>query len=205
MDEFQYQLYLSKIKSLKGTKKPLRDLAIEINNFAPAYKDAYEYHQLLYKQQILIRNIIEFSTAVKPVPKYVLTILDNNLMLLVTSKHITAEQAKILIQYRSGTYYHFMPHSLSELHSINAKVQFIDIRNWGISLRELYLGNRLTITESTAYLYVTATMPDSLLLKKFMYNYSEELKEYVNELSDSLKIVQDQLKKEPDEQFSCDS
>lgn len=199
MDEFQFQLYLGKINSLAGTKKPLRDLAIEIDNISSKYTNTYEYHQFLYKKQILLRKIIELSTAVNPIPKQCLLDLNNNLSRLVTSNHINVEQTKTLIKYRPNAYYCFMPDSLSELVLIDTKVQLFSSTSWMLSVRSLPLTGPSTLIESIVYLYISAIMPNSILLSSLKYKPSDKLSTYINELTTHFNIIQSQLTKEQHE------
>lgn len=96
MDEFQYQLYLNKIKSLKGTKQPLKDLALEINKISERADTLFDKIQIVYKKYLLFRNIEKYSAAVNPVSVTIekwLSFYENS---LVTSEHINIEQFKIL-------------------------------------------------------------------------------------------------------------
>lgn len=201
MDEFQYQLYLNKIESLKGTKKPLKDLALEIHHISDKANTLSDKMQIMYKKYILFRTIERYSTAINPLIKAIEAWISYNENNLLISEYINIEQFKNILPYMQG-HICFYPTCLSDLDVINDKVSYLtEGQSYTIAKHHIIEISGFLNLEYALYLYVKAFFGESPLLSRLSKDIDKSLsiEKEINSQFNSLTLIKQQYEKEQHE------
>ena len=84
MNEFQYQMFLATLESIKGTKKPIKDFITRVLNFTQSsYRDSIETKTYKFK---LITRAVHYSSAQQTTTHEVFKWIENTATILANSK-----------------------------------------------------------------------------------------------------------------------
>ena len=183
LDDMLYAVYLAKLESLKGTKKPLVDFIKEMTN------DTYNFYKLTYRQFKLVTIAINNCTAKHIISKDYLDGLQQRLSNLI-KKFATEENILDLLEFYTGEI-DFIPVNMEQFILMDKLYNVIKnnrpelIINFKVHNIDLF--NKFHFL---AYIKIHKHNSDSLLLKTFREPSKKELekaKEFYKELTEILE------------------
>jgi len=114
MNKFQYEIYNKQIESLKGTKKPLKDiinkLFVESRNFFKSTSYTTEEYAFFIT---LVLKAVEFSSLYSPLTEEQRSNLEYGFRNIVADGSLTKEQIILLFKYSTFTV-NLYPSTLAE-------------------------------------------------------------------------------------------
>lgn len=106
IDDMLYAVYLAKLESMKGTKKPLVDFIKEMA------ENTNNFYKLTYRQFQLVTRAIHYCTAANPIKNESNRVLKNRLIVLLR-EFATEENILDLLEFYKGTI-EFSPYTMQQ-------------------------------------------------------------------------------------------
>lgn len=100
IDDMLYAVYLHKLESLKGTKKPLVDFIKEMA------ENSNNFHNLTYRQFQLVTRAIHYCSAVNPLSVSLLNNLSTRLITIIRNNATEENILELLEHYKKRVLFH---------------------------------------------------------------------------------------------------
>lgn len=106
LDDMLYAVYIAKLESLKGTKKPLQDFIKEMQ------ETTRDFRKLTYRQFQLVTRAINYCAAANPIKNEPNRLLQNRLTIMLRES-ATEENILDLLEFYKGTI-EFSPYTMQQ-------------------------------------------------------------------------------------------
>ena len=196
IDEFQYQMFLATLESIKGTKKPIKDFITEVFNFTQkSYNDSIQTRVYKFK---LITRAVHYSSAQQATTNEVFKWIEYMAGILANSREISYLETPEIFEFYFDEIM-LNPGTTQELLEADLKVtlckdKYFDLNPY--SIKEFKPFNRPPVL---VYLFLKHHAPNSIMFSKTNYTEPsiEDINKAIAELRETHNVFHNMLNNLP--------
>lgn len=196
INEFQYQVLLATLESIKGTKKPIKDFITKVFNFTQSsYRDSIETKTYKFK---LITRAVHYSSAQQATTHEVFEWIEKTATILANSKEISYLETPEVFEFYFDTII-LNPRTTQELLEADLKItlckdKYFDLRTYNI-IEFIPFSKPLVLV----YLFIKHNAPNSTMLNRTNHPTPsiKSINEAIAELRETHNVLHNMLNNLP--------
>lgn len=196
IDEFQYQVLLATLESIKGTKKPIKDFITRVLNFTQSsYRDSIQTQAYKFK---LITRAVHYSSAQQATTNEVFEWMKNKATTLANSKEISYLETPEVFEFYFDTIM-LAPRTTQELLEADLKVTLCKDKYFELRTYNIIEFKPFSKPLALVYLFLKQNAPNSTMFNRT--NHIEpsikSINEAIAELRETHNVLHNMLNNLP--------
>ena len=196
MNEFQYQVLLATLESIKGTKKAIKDFVLQVLNFTQSsYRDSMQTRAYKFK---LITRAVHYSSAQQDTTHKVFKWIENTATILANSKEISYLETPEIFEFYFDTII-LNPRTTQELLEADFKVTLCKDKHFDLRTYNITEFKPFSKPVALVYLFLKQNAPNSTMFNRT--NHIEpsikSINEAITELRETYNVLHNMLNNLP--------
>ena len=196
INEFQYQVLLATLESIKGTKKPIKDFITRVLNFTQSsYRDSVQTRAYKFK---LITRAVHYSSAQQATTHEVFKWIENTATILANAREISYLETHEVFEFYFDTII-LNPRTTQELLEANLKVTLCKDKHFDLRTYNIIEFRPFSKPLVLIYLFLKQNAPNSTMFNRIHITEPsiKSINEAIAELRETHSVLHNMLNNLP--------